>query len=53
MTPYRRSLRAATAASPPIPGVIAERVTYGTSYGMRVPAIVYRPAQGGKHRPAW
>lgn len=24
----------------PTPGVIAERVTYGTSYGMRVPAIV-------------
>lgn len=28
----------------PVPGVIAERVTYGTEYGMRVPAIVYRPA---------
>ena len=25
-------------------GVIAERVTYATEYGMRVPAIVYRPA---------
>jgi dienelactone hydrolase len=35
----------------PTPGVIAERVTYGTSHGMRVPAIVYRPAKGGKHRP--
>jgi dienelactone hydrolase len=35
----------------PTPGVIAERITYGTSYGMRVPAIVYRPAQSGKHRP--
>jgi hypothetical protein len=35
----------------PTPDVIAERVTYGTSYGMRVPAIVYRPAASGKHRP--
>lgn len=28
----------------PEPGVIAERVTYGTAYGMRIPAILYRPA---------
>ena len=35
----------------PAPDVIAERVTYVTSYGMRVPAIVYRPALSGKHRP--
>ncbi len=27
----------------PMPGVIADRVTYGTQFGMRVPAIVYRP----------
>lgn len=27
----------------PIPGVVAERVTYATKYGLRVPAIVYRP----------
>ncbi len=27
----------------PEPGVIAERVTYATEYGLRVPAIVYRP----------
>lgn len=27
----------------PVAGVIAERVTYGTTYGMRIPAIVYRP----------
>lgn len=27
----------------PVPGVIAERVTYGTEYGMRIPAIIYRP----------
>ncbi len=24
-------------------GVIAERVSYATDYGLRVPAIVYRP----------
>jgi dienelactone hydrolase len=30
------------------PGVIAERVSYATAYGLRVPAIVYRPAR----RPA-
>jgi len=29
----------------PAPGVIAERVSYATDYGLRVPAIVYRPAQ--------
>lgn len=29
----------------PEPGVIAERVTYGSEYGMRIPAIVYRPAK--------
>jgi dienelactone hydrolase len=27
----------------PIAGVIAERVTYSTQFGMRVPAILYRP----------
>jgi dienelactone hydrolase len=34
----------------PAAGVVAERVTYGTLYGMRVPAIVYRPEslKGGK-----
>jgi len=26
------------------PGVVAERVSYATDYGLRVPAIVYRPA---------
>src|SRR5689334_15802215 len=25
------------------PGVVAERVSYATGYGLRVPAIVYRP----------
>jgi dienelactone hydrolase len=27
------------------PGVVAERVSYATDYGLRVPAIVYRPAR--------
>jgi beta-galactosidase len=27
----------------PAPGVVAERVSYATAYGTRVPAIVYRP----------
>lgn len=37
----------------PTPGVVAERVTYGTEYGMRVPAIVYRPDRTDAHkRPA-
>ncbi len=27
----------------PLPDVVAERVTYATKYGLRVPAIVYRP----------
>jgi len=29
----------------PAPGVIAERISYGTQYGMRIPAILYRPAR--------
>jgi dienelactone hydrolase len=29
----------------PSPGVIAERVSYATDYGLRVPAILYRPRQ--------
>jgi dienelactone hydrolase len=29
----------------PVSGVVAERVTYATLYGMRVPAIVYRPSK--------
>ncbi|MBL9209924.1 MAG: acetylxylan esterase [Opitutaceae bacterium] len=37
----------------PEPGVIAERVTYGTQFGLRVPAIVYRPKQDGGRRPAF
>jgi dienelactone hydrolase len=27
----------------PAPGVVAERVSYGTQFGMRVPAVLYRP----------
>lgn len=29
---------------PPVPGVTADRVSYATDYGLRVPAIVYHPA---------
>jgi dienelactone hydrolase len=36
----------------PAPGVIAERVSYGTNFGMRIPAIVYRPAQAHGKLPA-
>lgn len=35
----------------PANGVIAERVTYGTNFGMRVPAIVYRPAHSQGRLP--
>ncbi len=36
----------------PEAGIIAERVTYNTLYGMRVPAILYRPARAAKKAPA-
>jgi len=29
----------------PTPGVVAERITYSTQFGMRIPAILYRPAR--------
>src|SRR5438067_84337 len=29
----------------PTPGVVAERLSYSTEFGMRIPAILYRPAQ--------
>jgi dienelactone hydrolase len=29
----------------PTRGVIAERISYGTEFGMRIPAILYRPAK--------
>jgi len=33
----------------PAPGVVAERVTYGTQYGMRIPAVFYLPkSRAGK-----
>jgi dienelactone hydrolase len=35
----------------PVEGVVAERVTYATTYGMRVPAIVYRPAKASVRMP--
>ncbi len=31
----------------PVPGVVAERISYGTEFGMRIPAILYRPAHRG------
>ncbi len=37
----------------PAEGVVAERVTYGTQFGLRVPAIVYRPKATGGRRPAF
>jgi dienelactone hydrolase len=37
----------------PAAGVLADRVTYGTEFGMRVPAIVYRPKKSGTGRPGF
>ncbi len=34
------------------PGIAADRVTYATEFGMRVPAIVYHPANEAMKRPA-
>jgi dienelactone hydrolase len=36
----------------PMPGVVAHRVTFGTQFGMRVPAIVYAPAHSKGKLPA-
>jgi dienelactone hydrolase len=37
----------------PTPGVVAERIAYGTEFGMRIPAILYRPAKpAAKRAPA-
>jgi dienelactone hydrolase len=36
----------------PMPGVVAHRVTYGTQFGMRVTAIVYRPDHASGKLPA-
>jgi dipeptidyl aminopeptidase/acylaminoacyl peptidase len=35
----------------PVPGVIAEGVTYGTEYGLRIPAILYRPSSSAGKIP--
>ena len=32
----------------PAHGVVAERISYGTEFGMRVPAILYRPARSAR-----
>ena len=36
----------------PEPGVIAERITYATQFGMRIPVIVYRPEEPTGRAPA-
>ncbi|HEY3840720.1 MAG TPA: prolyl oligopeptidase family serine peptidase [Bryobacteraceae bacterium] len=36
----------------PAPGVVAERISYGTEFGMRIPAILYRPAHPSGKAPA-
>ena len=36
----------------PAPGVVAERVTYATQFGMRVPAILYLPKERRDKIPA-
>lgn len=36
----------------PEPGIIAERITYGTQFDMRVPAILYRPKAARAKAPA-
>jgi dienelactone hydrolase len=33
----------------PMSGVVAERISYGTEFGMRIPAILYRPAKTAAH----
>lgn len=61
----RASIRAALYASDPLPaleprthstfepepGIVAERISYGTQYGMRVPAILYRPKKTSAKAP--
>src|SRR5262249_16093536 len=36
----------------PVPGVVAERVSYATQFGMRVPAILYLPQKHSGKIPA-
>jgi dienelactone hydrolase len=61
----RKQIRAALLVPDPLPplnaeshgqfeparGVVAERVTYGTQFGQRVPAIVYRPKSPSRPGP--
>jgi dienelactone hydrolase len=35
----------------PAPGIIAERISYATQFGMRVPAVLYRPKIAGQKAP--
>jgi dienelactone hydrolase len=37
----------------PAPGVVAERISYATDYGLRVPAILYRPTKLRGKLPAF
>jgi dienelactone hydrolase len=37
----------------PTPGVIAERITYATQFGMRIPAILYRPKTAAGRIPGF
>ncbi len=37
----------------PVEGVIAERITYGTQFGLRVPAILYLPKERRERIPAF
>ncbi|HEY0307487.1 MAG TPA: acetylxylan esterase [Acidobacteriaceae bacterium] len=36
----------------PAPGVIAERISYATNYGLRIPAVIYRPEHPTAPMPA-
>src|SRR5260370_19621448 len=36
----------------PEPGVVAEKVSYGTEFSMRIPAVVYRPEHHARRMPA-
>lgn len=47
------ALKATTHGSfSPVHGVVAERVSYATQYGLRIPAIVYRPEKSHGKLPA-
>ncbi len=36
----------------PEPGVVAERISYGSQFGLRIPAILYRPSKPAGRAPA-